>query len=139
MRYPTATAAAAAETCKNERRERQAGFSSMGMVIPPNCRSHAANWLHTNYHVPRLADRLFGCIFLLASICASQRCFSQLRRKWREEKEKTRFVRSCKSELTSLQTADCEGFWWRGGPRFPCTYTNLRAQKSGISTIDWSS
>src|SRR5271170_4289988 len=49
MRYPAATAAAAAETCKNERRERQAGFSSTGMVhtsnVPLACRELAPDKL----------------------------------------------------------------------------------------------
>src|SRR5580692_1082171 len=40
MRYPTATAAAAAETCRKERRERQAGFSSIDMILPPDCDAH---------------------------------------------------------------------------------------------------
>src|SRR5579859_1324673 len=37
-----AAAAAAAESCRKERRERQAGFSSTGMDSPPQWCSHSA-------------------------------------------------------------------------------------------------
>jgi hypothetical protein len=68
MRYPTATAAAAAETCKNERRERQAGFSAMVMVLltsnkPLALRAAAAHKLSRS--APR---ELPICIHFLARV-----------------------------------------------------------------------
>src|SRR5580700_6828253 len=122
MRYPTATAAAAAEPCKNERRERQAGFSSTAMVLPPTSRSRTANWLETNYHDPRLGNFLFAFIFLLGSICMGAAPFALLQGREGEEKGNDSLGFARRSGLRSLCSSDYKKFWaWPSGT--PANFT----------------
>ncbi len=58
MRNPATAAAAAAETCRKERRERPAGFSSMGMVSPRVGRSLVTK--RAAQKLPRSTLRVFA-------------------------------------------------------------------------------
>src|SRR5580698_929 len=106
MRYPTATAAAAAETCKNERRERQAGFSSIDMILPPHrARTLREDWTQTITFLGSRASFLhrISCwrVFVSAKAALLGLC-----KKDSEEKEKEGRDHATHGELTSLYAID---------------------------------